>query len=69
MLFRKKVEPACCLCLRSTPVDEDTVRCSRKGIRPCDGKCVFFQYDPCKRIPAKAKAMDFAKYEEYDYSL
>ncbi len=69
MLFRKKVERACCLCRFSTPVNGKTVRCRKKGDRPSDGKCLFFRYDPCKRIPAKPKAMDFSKYEEYDYSL
>ena len=28
-----------------------------------------FRYDPCKRIPCKAKAMDFSKYDSEDFSL
>lgn len=69
MLFRKKVEKMCVYCIHATPVDEDTVKCSKKGVKNLDEKCLFFSYDPCKRVPAKAKAMDFSKYEEYDYSL
>ena len=45
------------------------VLCAKKGIRDGEKKCRHFTYDPCKRIPAKAKALDFSKYEEYDYSL
>ena len=41
----------------------------KKGICPIDHACRKFKYDPCKRIPAKAKALDFAKYDEHDYSL
>jgi len=31
--------------------------------------CWKFKYDPTKRVPAKAKALDFQKYEDEDYSL
>ncbi len=69
MLFKKKTDRRCELCMHASEVDDDTIRCSKKGIRPSDSKCLFYQYDPCKRKPSKAKAMDFSKYEEYDYSL
>lgn len=69
MLFRKKMEKACAYCRYATPVDEDTVQCSKKGTKNVDDKCLQYVYDPCKRVPAKAKAMDFSKYKEYDYSL
>ena len=70
MLFRKKVDRCCGLCIHSSLVDEDTFSCSKKkDQRSYDDKCLFFTYDPCKRIPAKAKALDCRKYEEYDYSL
>lgn len=69
MLFRKKVEKACMFCVHSEVNDEDTVRCRKKGIKNCDDKCMHFSYDPCKRTPLKAKTIDFAQYEEYDYSL
>lgn len=69
MLFRKKMPRSCAYCLRSTKLDEDQVLCAKKGVRPIDDKCRRFQYDPCKRIPGKAKAVDFSKYEEADFSL
>ena len=69
MLFRKKIERCCAHCVHSSPVEEDEILCSKKGNRHPDDKCMFFTYDPTKRVPKKAKAVDFAKYEEYDYSL
>lgn len=69
MLFRKKIDRCCAYCAQSTALDEETVLCCKKGVRSNDSKCRKFTYDPCKRIPVKAKAMDFSKYKEYDYSL
>ncbi len=69
MLFRKKIEKACEYCVHGTRLDEENVLCSKKGLKAPDSKCRKFKYDPCKRIPKKQKAMDFARYEEYDYSL
>jgi hypothetical protein len=69
VLFRKQKDRCCGLCIHATNVDEDTVNCSKKGKRNYDAKCLFFSYDPCKRVPTKAKALDSSKYEEYDYSL
>ena len=71
MLFRKKMEPSCTYCVRSTKLEEGQVLCARKGIiQPLEGgKCFWFRYDPCKRIPCKAKALDFSKYDEEDFSL
>lgn len=69
MLFRKKIEKRCEYCRYSTKLDEEQVLCSRKGIRLVESKCLRFQYDPTKRIPLKARAMDFGKYEQEDFSL
>ena len=69
MLFRKRIERSCSYCRRGTKLDEDQVLCVKKGIRPVDGKCWKFRYDPTKRIPPKAKALDFSKYDQEDYSL
>ncbi len=69
MLFRKKIEKRCEHCLHCTALDEETVLCSKKGVKSIDAKCRKFQYDPCKRIPVRQKAPDFSRYEEYDYSL
>lgn len=69
MLFRKKINRACSYCLNGTQVNSEQVLCMKKGIVPADGKCRKFCYDPCKRVPPKAKALDFAKYNQEDYSL
>ena len=69
MLFRKKIERACEYCAHGTKLNEEQVLCARKGICSPDGKCLRFRYAPCKRIPRKATAMDFSKYDNEDYSL
>ena len=69
MLFRKKIPSSCSYCVHATKEDDETIRCAKKGIRPCDSKCWLFRYDPTKRQPAKPKAMDFSQYDDKDYSL
>ncbi len=69
MLFRKKIEKACDYCIFGTRLDEDTILCSKKGMKKPDDACRKFDYDPTKRIPVKAKALDFSKYDEHDFSL
>ena len=69
MLFRKKIDRACMYCLRSTRLEEGQILCTKKGLRNPDDKCWRFQYDPCKRIPPKPKALDFSRYDQEDYSL
>ena len=69
MLFRKKMEKMCAYCVHSTVLDEKSVSCAKKGEKRSDDHCMSFRYDPCKRMPKKSKAMDFSRYEEYDYSL
>ena len=69
MLFRKKIQRSCAYCANSTFMDEEQYLCIKKGVVEDTGKCRKFKYDPCKRIPAKPKALDFSKYEEMDFSL
>lgn len=69
MLFRKKIKKSCSYCLHSTALEDDQYLCAKKGIRHWDQKCARFRYDPCKRVPSKAKALDFSKYNHEDYSL
>ena len=69
MLFRKKMERACVYCLHGTQLEEDLILCAKRGLRNPDDKCWRFQFDPCKRIPKKSKALDFSKYTEEDFSL
>ena len=69
MLFRRKIEKACTYCMHGTQIDQEQVLCIKKGVVPPEGKCRKFCYDPCKRIPVKAKALNIRKYNEEDYSL
>lgn len=69
-LFRKKVDRACRFCSHAILSSDSHVTCTKKKkLMAADAKCIRFQYDPLKRIPSKAKALDFSKYEEFDYSL
>jgi len=69
MLFRKKIEPSCSYCTRAAKLADGQLLCCKKGVVPSDGKCAGFRYDPIKRIPLKAKAPDFSKYDQEDFSL
>ena len=69
MLFRKKIEKSCIYCVHGTKLSDDTILCSKCGIRTEDRGCFKFKYDPCKRIPLRAKTMDFSKYDQDDFSL
>ena len=69
MLFRKKIAKSCSYCEYGTMLNEDQVLCVKKGVVSTDGKCRKFAYAPCKRVPVKAKALDFEKYDQEDYSL
>lgn len=69
MLFRKKIERSCSYCVHSTAMEDGMYLCVKKGVCSGEKACFRFRYDPCKRIPAKAKAMNFSKYDQEDYSL
>lgn len=69
MLFRKKIQRSCSYCLYGAHLEDGVILCSRKGMKTVEDKCWKFKYDPCKRIPLKAKPLDFSKYEDEDYSL
>ena len=69
MLFRKKIPRSCSYCIHGTKIDDEQVLCIKRGVVSVSGKCRKFSYDPCKRIPPKPKALDFAKYKDEDYSL
>ena len=69
MLFRKKIPKSCTYCSHGTNLNNDQVLCIKRGIVPVYKSCRKFRYDPCKRIPPKVKAPDFAKYLSEDFSL
>ena len=69
MLFKKRIEKSCSYCAYSTKLNEEQALCIKRGVVSLFGKCRKFVYDPCKRIPAKPKALDFQKYDKEDFSL
>lgn len=69
MLFRKKIERACAYCVHGANIGEGQILCSKKGLSAELDHCRKFAYDPCKRIPLKAKTLDFSKYDKEDFSL
>ena len=69
MLFRKKIQRRCSYCAHGTQLEDDQILCVKKGVVPAEGKCRRFLYDPCKRIPVKARALDFSKYDKENFSL
>ena len=70
MLFRKDIPVSCAYCRHSAGTEvENTVLCSKCGVTPPKDKCRRFRYDPLKRIPKKAKAQDFSKFDEAEFTL
>lgn len=69
MLFRKRIERSCTYCAYGAKLDDCSIICSKKGLRSEDSSCRRFRYDPCKRMPFKAKAMDFSRFKDSDFSL
>lgn len=69
MLFRKKIERACSYCVYSAKLDDGACLCSKRGLKSEHDSCRKFRYAPCKRVPFKAKAMDFSQFKDSDFSL
>lgn len=69
MLFRKKMERSCSYCAYGARLEDGAIICSKKGMRSEENSCRRFRYNPCKRMPFKAKAMDFSKFKDSDFSL
>lgn len=69
MLFRKKVARSCSYCQYSTKIGEDEYLCTKKGLISGLKACRKFCYDPCKRVPVKAKPLDFGQYKKEDFTL
>lgn len=69
MLFRKRIPRSCQYCVHSAALDKDSLLCTKRGIVSVDYQCRKFRYAPCKRIPVKVKAPNFAQYDQDDFSL
>lgn len=70
MLFRKDITKCCGYCQYADKQSDGSLKCSKKGSTVDeDRSCLFYRYDPIKRIPVKAKALDFSQYSEDDFKL
>ena len=69
MLFRKRIPRSCQYCAYSANLNDNQMLCTKRGIVSMYFQCGKFRYAPCKRIPSKQKPLDFAKYDEEDFSL
>lgn len=69
MLFRKKIQKSCAYCRFAIRMDEEQYLCSKKGMRTEEDSCRKFKYDPLKRIPKKAKPVDFSQFDSDAFSL
>ena len=69
MFFRRKIQKSCAYCSHGTKLNDEQILCIKRGVVAITGKCRKFDYAPCKRIPVKAKVMNFEKYDEEDFSL
>ena len=69
MLFRKKIERSCSYCVHGAKLEDGAVLCSKRGLKNEKDHCRKFRYDPCKRVPFKAKAMSFSQFTDSDFSL
>ncbi len=69
MFFRKKIEKSCAYCAHAVRIDDGQVLCIKRGVIDIARKCHKFDYDPLKRIPTKAKPLDFDKFQTEDFTL
>lgn len=69
MLFRKKIERSCAYCAYGARMEGENILCRKRGLRSETDHCRKFRYDPCKRVPFKAKALDFSAFQDSDFSL
>lgn len=69
MLFRKRIEKSCYYCTSGAQTADGKVVCAKKGLVSGETPCRKFRYDPLKRVPPRAKALDFSKYDKEDFSL
>lgn len=69
MLFRRKIARSCIYCAWGTKLGEQQILCVKRGVVADSYACRKFVYDPCKRLPRKAKALDLQKFKDSDFTL
>ena len=69
MLFRKDIEPRCAYCAKGTAVNDREVACPRRGVVAAEYHCLWFKYDPLKRVPPRPAVLDLSRLDDEDFSL
>ncbi|MBE6925342.1 MAG: hypothetical protein E7461_00720 [Ruminococcaceae bacterium] len=69
MLFRKKIQKDCVYCQHAKASGKKEILCTKRRNRAVTKPCLRFKYDPCKRIPPRPKAPNFAAYKDGDFTL
>lgn len=69
MLFRRKIARSCSYCAYGTKLGDEQILCVKRGVVATSYACRKFIYDPCKRMPRKAKALDLEKFRDTDFTL
>lgn len=64
MIFSRHVQPSCSYCRYGRPIGVGEIACVKRGITTPGSSCVKFTYDPLKREPDRAPALDKKKYAE-----
>ena len=69
-LFGKHIDPACCYCEHSLPVEGQIhLNCRFKGRVDPAASCRRFSYDPLKRIPPRPQMLSSEGFEKKDFEL
>ena len=69
MLFSKKIERRCEICINSKRINDNEAICSRHGVVSLGYECRKFKYDATKRIPPEAVLPDIEGFSESDFSI
>ena len=69
MLFRRKIPRSCAYCAWGTKLGDEQILCVKRGVVAVSYACRKFVYDPCKRVPRKAKALDLDRFKDSDFAL
>ena len=67
-VFRRKVDPRCVYCGRSSPMNPKEVTCVKRGVVDAYDHCRSFTYDPLKRVPPKPVKMG-RDYKKEDFVI
>ena len=68
-LFDRNIEPSCGYCGFGTPLGDNIVACTKRGIMASFGFCGAFRYEPTKREPHTLPSLKISEMTEEDFSI